>query len=135
MKVEGEKQERTIIGVNLGKNKLSNNAVDDYVAGVKKFGEIADYLVINVSSPNTPGLRALQQKAELENLIAPVVEARNSLKISRLPPLLLKIAPDLTEAEKEDIASVVLKEKVSEFSLSLANELMEFSFFFQSSAV
>lgn len=113
MKTEGEKQDRAIIGVNLGKNKLSTNAVEDYVLGVKKFGEIADYLVINVSSPNTPGLRGLQQKAELENLIAPVVEARNNLKVSKLPPILLKIAPDLTEAEKEDIASVVLKEEVS----------------------
>nr|CAG4651101.1 EOG090X08P9 [Simocephalus serrulatus]SVE94326.1 EOG090X08P9 [Simocephalus serrulatus] len=121
VKVEGEKQERAIIGVNLGKNKLSTNAVDDYVAGVKKFGEIADYLVINVSSPNTPGLRALQQKAELENLIAPVVEARNNLKISRLPPLLLKIAPDLTEAEKKDIASVVLKEKCRVDGLIVCN--------------
>lgn len=115
VKVEGERKERAIIGVNLGKNKLSANAAEDYVAGVKKFGEIADYLVINVSSPNTPGLRGLQQKAELENLITVVVEARNNLNISKLPPLLLKIAPDLTEAEKEDIASVVLKEKVRSF--------------------
>lgn len=113
VKVEGERQNRAIIGVNLGKNKLSENAAEDYVAGVKKFGDIADYLVINVSSPNTPGLRGLQQKVELESLISRVVEARNSLTCSKLPPVLLKIAPDLSLEEKEDIASVVLKEKVS----------------------
>nr|CAG4637134.1 EOG090X08P9 [Ceriodaphnia reticulata]SVE73024.1 EOG090X08P9 [Ceriodaphnia reticulata] len=111
VKLESEKQERAVIGVNLGKNKLTPVAAEDYVAGVKKFGEIADYLVINVSSPNTPGLRGLQQKAELENLITLVVEARNNLSVSKLPPLLLKIAPDLSQEEKKDIADVVLKDK------------------------
>lgn len=109
---EKEKQERAIIGVNLGKNKVSAmEDVRDYVTGVEKFGAIADYLVINISSPNTPGLRGLQQKAELENLIACVLEARNNLGTANLPPLLVKIAPDLSEAEKKDVASVILKEK------------------------
>ncbi len=79
---------------------------------MKKFGKVADYLVINVSSPNTPGLRGLQQRAELENLISLVVEARNSLNVTKLPPLLLKIAPDLSQEEKIDIANVVLQDKV-----------------------
>ena len=61
-----------IIGVNLGKNKTSESAVDDYVKGVKKFGPLADYLVINVSSPNTPGLRSMQGKQQLEELVAKV---------------------------------------------------------------
>lgn len=60
----------------------------------------------------TPGLRALQQKAELENLISKVIEARNQLQVARLPPLLLKVAPDLSEGEKTDIANVILKPKV-----------------------
>nr|SVE76473.1 EOG090X08P9 [Daphnia longispina] len=112
VKLEGQKQERAIIGVNLGKNKLSSmDDVADYVDGVKKFGAIADYLVINVSSPNTVGLRGLQQKAELENLISCVLEARNKLSIPKLPPLLLKVAPDLNEDEKKDIATVILKEQ------------------------
>ncbi len=111
--MEGEKQERAVIGVNLGKNKLSAMGdVGDYVDGVKKFGAIADYLVINVSSPNTAGLRGLQQKDELENLISCVLEARNTLGITKLPPLLLKIAPDLNEDERKDIANVILKEHV-----------------------
>jgi dihydroorotate dehydrogenase len=118
VKLEGQKQERAIIGVNLGKNKLSSMGdVADYVDGVKKFGAIADYLVINVSSPNTVGLRGLQQKAELENLISCVLEARNKLSIPKLPPLLLKVAPDLNEDEKKDIATVILKEQVSCFAV------------------
>nr|SVE73644.1 EOG090X08P9 [Daphnia atkinsoni] len=112
VRLEGGKQDRAIIGVNLGKNKLSAMGdVKDYVIGVEKFGAIADYLVINISSPNTPGLRGLQQKAELENLISLVLEARNKLRVEKLPPLLVKIAPDLSEEEKKDIASVILKEK------------------------
>ena len=58
-----------IVGVNLGKNKTSEDPVNDYVEGVKTFGSIADYLVINVSSPNTPGLRDMQGKQQLEELI------------------------------------------------------------------
>ena len=58
-----------IIGINLGKNKTSEDAVKDYTDGVKKFGELADYLVINVSSPNTPGLRAMQGRKQLQELV------------------------------------------------------------------
>ena len=60
------------MGINIGKNKTSTDAVRDYLEGVKHFATHADYLVINISSPNTPGLRSLQNKAELENLIDPV---------------------------------------------------------------
>ena len=58
-----------LLGVNLGKNKTSLDAASDYVEGVKQFGQLADYLVINISSPNTPGLRSLQNKEELQKLI------------------------------------------------------------------
>jgi dihydroorotate dehydrogenase len=95
---------RGILGANLGKNKDSIDAAADYAAGVRALGPHADYLVINVSSPNTPGLRALQGRAPLEALIAAVREARGG----RRPPLLLKIAPDLSEADKQDIAEVAL---------------------------
>ncbi len=94
-----------LVGVNLGKNKTSEDAVGDYVNGVKTLGPVADYLVINVSSPNTPGLRALQDRATLEELLRAVLAARDEIGG---PPLLLKIAPDLTQADREDIASVVL---------------------------
>ncbi|WP_119167566.1 quinone-dependent dihydroorotate dehydrogenase [Algihabitans albus] len=92
-----------VLGVNLGKNK-QGEARADYGAGTRALAPHADYLVINVSSPNTPGLRALQGRAELEGLIAAV---RAELP-DPPPPLVLKIAPDLTEADKRDIAEVAL---------------------------
>jgi len=96
-----------ILGINLGKNKDQTDAAADYVAGVAALGALADYLVINVSSPNTPGLRALQERGPLAALITRVVAARDALE--RKPPLLLKIAPDLMEEERADIAAVVLE--------------------------
>jgi len=100
-----------LVGVNLGKNKLSADAAADYVAGVRELGRHADYLVVNVSSPNTPGLRALQGKEELRQLLRAVRAAVDALP-QPPPPLVLKIAPDLTEAERADIASVALSERV-----------------------
>lgn len=98
------------LGINLGKNKTSPNAVDDYRKGIKKFGPIADYLVINVSSPNTPGLRNLQAKKELTQLLQAAVEERNKLTNNK-PPLLLKLAPDLSYEELKDIADIVKDKK------------------------
>ncbi len=80
-----------IVGINLGKNKDQQDAAADYAAGTRMLGAFADYLVINVSSPNTPGLRALQNRDALAALIAAVLEEREHLR--RRPPLLLKIAP------------------------------------------
>jgi len=92
------------IGANIGKNKDTEDAVEDYVLGVRAVAEIADYIVVNVSSPNTPGLRDLQAKSHLEHLVAAVMEERESG--STRPPLLLKIAPDLSEQDIIDIADV-----------------------------
>ncbi|XP_028595701.2 dihydroorotate dehydrogenase (quinone), mitochondrial isoform X4 [Podarcis muralis] len=95
------------LGINLGKNKASADAAADYVAGVRVLGPLADYLVVNVSSPNTPGLRALQGKAELRLLLAKVLAERDTLACKHKPAVLVKIAPDLTAQDKQDIASVV----------------------------
>ncbi|KAM4614581.1 dihydroorotate dehydrogenase (quinone), mitochondrial [Discoglossus pictus] len=95
------------LGVNLGKNKTSEDAAADYTLGVRELGPLADYLVINVSSPNTPGLRNLQGKEQLHSLLAKVVKARDALPCEHKPALLVKIAPDLSARDKEDIASVV----------------------------
>lgn len=95
-----------IVGVNLGKNKETEDAAADYELGVATLGILADYLVINVSSPNTPGLRALQGKAPLAALVDRVRVARDALP--ERPPLLLKIAPDLTAEDRVDIAEVAL---------------------------
>ena len=93
------------VGVNLGKNKESADAAADYAAGAAVLGGLADYLVVNVSSPNTPGLRALQDAGEL---IAIVDQVRAALP-DPAPPLLVKLAPDLTDDDKADIAKVALE--------------------------
>ncbi|NWH81451.1 PYRD dehydrogenase, partial [Piaya cayana] len=97
------------LGVNLGKNKNSIDAAADYVAGVRTLGPLADYLVVNVSSPNTPGLRDLQGKAELQDLLTKVLAERDALPCEHKPAVLVKIAPDLTAQDKQDIASIICK--------------------------
>jgi dihydroorotate dehydrogenase len=96
------------LGVNLGKNKDSADAAADYVAGVQALARHADYLVVNVSSPNTPGLRALQGREPLAALIAAVKAARDRACPEAPPPLLVKIAPDLQPEDKQDIAAVAM---------------------------
>lgn len=99
-----------LLGINLGKNKTSSDAVADYVDGVRTLGSFADYIVVNVSSPNTPGLRSMQKRKQLEELLDAVMAERDRLANS--PPVLVKIAPDLSDCDKEDIAAVVCRSKV-----------------------
>lgn len=101
-----------VLGVNLGKNKTTEDAAADYVIGATKLGAFADYVVVNVSSPNTPGLRALQGRAPLEKLLTATRDALVSALPGKAPPLVLKIAPDLTEDDKRDIAAVALELKL-----------------------
>lgn len=101
------------LAINLGKNKTSPlESPDDFVSGVKAFAPYADALVVNVSSPNTPGLRGMQQKEVLENLLSSVTKARDevstTLTKTQKPKLLLKIAPDLTSQQIQDIADAVI---------------------------
>ena len=93
-----------VVGVNLGANKDSVDRAADYVTGVRAAATLASYLTINISSPNTPGLRALQDGAALGDLIARVVEARGRTAT----PLFVKVAPDLTAADIDAIARAVL---------------------------
>ena len=97
-----------LVGVNLGKNRDSTDAPADYAAVAGALAPYADYLVINVSSPNTPGLRALQDRRALERIVEAVAGAVSKALPRRGPPLLVKIAPDLTEADQADIAAVAL---------------------------
>jgi dihydroorotate dehydrogenase len=92
-----------IVGVNIGANKDSVDRASDYVAGLAAFSDIADYLTINISSPNTPGLRGLQSATELDMLLKRLNAARATQ--ARHPPMLLKIAPDLSDGEMQDIAA------------------------------
>lgn len=110
-----------VLGVNLGKNKTSESPISDYVNGVKLFGPIADYLVVNVSSPNTPGLRDLQGKSELEQLLKAIIEARNSLTINNKIPILLKISPDITKQDINDIVGVINKKNCRIEGLIVSN--------------
>lgn len=101
-----------IVAVNLGKNKETEDAAADYLIGVNKLARFADYLVINVSSPNTPGLRALQDKSELVSLVTQVRKALNEAVPANTPPLLVKVAPDLTDEDIADIADVAKSDDV-----------------------
>ena len=93
-----------IVGVNIGANKDAADRIADYANGVRVMSPVARYLTVNISSPNTPGLRALQDKGALEALLTAVAEAR----APGGPPVFLKVAPDLEPADIDDIAEVSL---------------------------
>ncbi len=99
-----------IVGVNIGANKDSADRVADYEKGVTRFAALASYLTVNISSPNTPGLRNMQAREQLGELLSRVMAARNAA--AARPPVFLKIAPDLAEAELEDIAAEVADKDV-----------------------
>jgi dihydroorotate dehydrogenase len=105
-----------VLGVNLGANKDAADRAADYVLGVRTFAGLADYLTINVSSPNTPGLRDLQRRDALDDLIARVVTARDETEPRR--PLMLKIAPDLDARGLEDIIATALTRRVDGLIIS-----------------
>ena len=93
-----------IVGINIGANKDSADRIGDYSTCFARLAPLADYVVINVSSPNTPGLRALQNRAELELLLGRMTDERARLGLN--VPLLLKIAPDLEDGAVDDVAEV-----------------------------
>ncbi|MBD0413237.1 quinone-dependent dihydroorotate dehydrogenase [Oryzicola mucosus] len=99
-----------IVGVNIGANKDSDDRTGDYVLGISRFARHASYLTVNISSPNTPGLRNLQARESLAELLSRVVAAR--AETGRTVPIFLKIAPDLHEAELEDIAAEVVEKGI-----------------------
>ena len=100
------------ICINIGKNKITpnENAKDDYLKLIQGLSDYASFFTVNISSPNTPGLRNLQAKGDLLNLLEPIMELNHKLKNL---PIALKIAPDMTEIEVDDIVSVVLKTGIS----------------------
>jgi dihydroorotate dehydrogenase len=95
-----------IVGINVGANKDALDRAADYAAGVRAFSTFASYLTINISSPNTPGLRDLQARDALDDLLARVMEAREEARIRR--PVLLKLAPDLALDDLDDAVEVAL---------------------------
>jgi dihydroorotate dehydrogenase len=102
-----------IIGVNVGANKDSPDRVADYVKLIETFAPVASYFTVNVSSPNTPGLRDLQHAAALDDLLAKVIDARERVREKAGDsPVLLKIAPDLSLAELDDVVQVARSRRV-----------------------
>jgi dihydroorotate dehydrogenase len=97
---------RGVIGVNVGANKDSADRIADYVAGVRAMSSVARYITINVSSPNTPGLRGLQDEGALDDLLAAVAEGRTD------KPIFLKVAPDLNEGDPERIVRAAIDHKI-----------------------
>lgn len=97
------RKRRGIVGVNIGANKDATDRIADYATGAAAMADVADYLTINISSPNTPGLRALQDKSALRELLTRVLAARG-----RRVPVFLKVAPDLEPADIDDIAEVAI---------------------------
>jgi dihydroorotate dehydrogenase len=109
-----------VVGVNVGANRDATDRVDDYVAGVRAFYDVASYLAINVSSPNTPGLRDLQAPSALDDLLARVLGAREALMAAGKPrrPVVVKLAPDIAEADLEPIARVLIDRGVDGIAVS-----------------
>lgn len=106
-----------ILGVNIGKNRDTADPDVDYVTAARRVAALSDYVVVNVSSPNTPGLRALQDRAVLTRLVAAVQRALREATDSP-PPLLVKIAPDLTAEDERDIAAVALQSGIDGLVIS-----------------
>lgn len=96
-----------IVGVNIGANKDSADRIGDYETGVRRFATLASYLTINISSPNTPGLRDMQAREALAELLGRTIAARDAVASGRKKPVFLKIAPDLHQGDLEDIAAEV----------------------------
>jgi len=116
-RLRGRNRKGGIVGVNIGANKENaegDAAIADYVTGVRAMAEVADYLTINISSPNTPGLRALQDEGALNALLSAINEARGER-----PPIFLKVAPDLEPAEVDAIAKAALDHRID--ALIVAN--------------
>jgi dihydroorotate dehydrogenase len=102
-----------VVGINVGANKDSPDRIADYVGLIERFAAVASYVTVNISSPNTPGLRDMQQAAVLDDLLARVVDARERVAPNAGPtPVLLKIAPDLTLSDLDDVVGIARSRRV-----------------------
>jgi len=109
----GGTAEAGIVGINVGANKDSPDRIADYVGLIERFAPVASYVAVNISSPNTPGLRTMQQAAVLDDLLARVIDAREcAVRQSGPTPVLLKIAPDLTLADLDDVVGIARSRRV-----------------------
>ncbi|WP_417685885.1 quinone-dependent dihydroorotate dehydrogenase [Roseibium sp.] len=113
-RLEGRHRQTGIVGINVGANKDATDRVADYVAGIEMFADLASYFAVNISSPNTPGLRNLQARDALAELLTGVISARDekTRTLGRKVPVLLKIAPDVSDQEMAEIVEEVLAKGV-----------------------
>jgi len=107
-----------VVGANIGANKDSEDRIADYVAGLKRVAGLASYVTVNVSSPNTPGLRALQTRSALEDLLGRLAQARATLPAAHRAPLFLKVAPDLETGEVEAIVETCVAQGLAGIMVS-----------------
>lgn len=107
-----------MVGVNIGANKDSADRIADYAVMARAMAPVASYLCVNVSSPNTPGLRALQDEGALTALIEAVIAARDEAALTTPPPIFLKVAPDLEPADIDAIARIALDKKLGALVVS-----------------
>ena len=107
-----------IVGINIGKNKDSLNYIDDYIYCLEKLGPLAHYVTINISSPNTPGLRDIQNRGQIEKLVQALKNKKNKLSALESIPIFFKISPDLTEEQIRDIALMSLANTIDGLVLS-----------------
>ena len=111
-KFRNPKFNNQIIGVNIGKNKNTLDAVNDYLQVIEELGSFASYITINISSPNTEGLRDLQLRGNIEKLIKKIMDKRDQIKSINTKPILIKISPDLNEDQLRDIALISLANNI-----------------------
>lgn len=120
LRLKARPTQRGVVGVNIGANKDSADREADYVAGLEAFNAVASYFTINISSPNTPGLRDLQAPAALEQLLTRVMRARSDLIAAGRPrrPIVVKISPDIADAELAPVCEQLLINKVDAIAVS-----------------
>ncbi|MSP33724.1 MAG: dihydroorotate dehydrogenase (quinone) [Rickettsiales bacterium] len=114
------KSHKNILGINIGKNKDTENAISDYILLLEKFYEAASYITVNISSPNTKNLRDLQKEDQLDLFLSALMSKKNELEKlhNKKTPIWLKVAPDLTIEEQKTIATIALKNKIDALIIS-----------------
>ena len=117
--VKAVRSKPIILGVNLGANKNSKNFLEDYLEGLRTFNDFADYIVINISSPNTPGIRDLQGEDNLKQLIDSVLAERKKINQNgKIVPIILKLSPDLMNSDLKKIIEISLQKNIDALIIS-----------------
>tara|TARA_Y100001970_G_scaffold269704_1_gene362616 strand:- start:15083 stop:16135 length:1053 start_codon:yes stop_codon:yes gene_type:complete len=107
-----------VVGINIGKNKSTKNDIDDYLYCIEKFRNYGNYITINISSPNTPGLRDLQLRGRIENLVKKIQNKQSEIQQLNNKPIFIKISPDLEDEQLRDIALMSLANNINGLIIS-----------------